>query len=491
MSIRLSRREALRLGGLSAFSLFHPPFLAGCASKDSSGSSSLPPLVYDPNVSWWMQHNYGPVAEERYTTALSVEGAIPPELTGLYVRNGSNPKHGDPGHWFLGSGMLHGVRLEGGKALHYRNRWVDTPLLERVPVDGGVTLPTLTDTASNVSVVSHAGRLLALGEVGLPYEVSAADLSTIGAYDFGGKLQTFMTAHPKLDPVTGEMLMFGYYFGRPYVTYHRVNASGALVETVPIDSIPTPVMMHDFQVTETRVVFMDLPIVLDVGLAASGNPFPFRWDAKNGARIGLMSRTAPQSGVQWITVDPCFIFHTLNAYDDPSGKVILEAMRYPELWVNGPAKFDAFPTLHRYTIDPVAGTATLDALDDRLAEFPQIDRRKAGRKNRYGYSLWLADPNGDGYPTGVRGIIKYDRDTATSTVHTVDPALQLDEAFFVPAAGSSPEDGGWLLSYAHDRRTDRSELYIVDASRLTAPPVARIKLPFRIPFGFHGAWSPG
>lgn len=491
MSARFSRRDALRFGGLSALSLFHPPFLGACATKDQNGAGALPPQIYDPNISWWMQFNYGPIDSERDATNLEVVGTIPAELTGLYLRNGSNPKHGDPGHWFLGNGMVHGVRLEGGKASWYKNRWVRTPLLDRVS-DGGISVPTLTDTASNVSVVSHAGHLLALGEVGLPYELSKTDLTTLGAYDFGGKLQTFMTAHPKLDPVSGEMLFFGYnLFSQPYVTYHRADASGALVETVPITSLPSSVMMHDFQVTETRVVFMDLPILFDINLAVAGQAFPFKWAASNGARIGIMSRSAAQSGVQWITIDPCFVFHTLNAYDDPSGNVILEAARYPELWLNGPSNFDAFPTLHRYTIDPAAGTATLDPIDDRLVEFPQLDRRKAGRRHRYGYASWLADPNGQGHPTGVRGIIKYDRDNSTTAVHAVDPALQLDEAFFVPAAGSTTEDGGWLFSYAYDRRTDRSELYIADASQMNAPPVARIKLPFRVPFGFHGTWIPG
>lgn len=487
MAPLLSRRDALRLSGLSAVSLFHPPFLSGCASKDAP-SRELPPLVYDPNVSWWMQHNYGPVDAERDAVDLEVEGSIPPELTGLYVRNGSNPKYGDPGHWFLGNGMVHGVRLENGRALWYKNRWVQTPLLAP-PSDAGLTIPGPTETASNVALVSHASRLLALGEVGLPFELSEADLSTIGPYDFAGQLQTFMTAHPKIDPVTGEMLMFGYYFAEPYLTYHRVDATGALTKSIPI-TLPASVMMHDFQVTETRVVFMDLPIVFDLSMAVAGNSFPFRWDATKAARLGLLSRDATVDTVTWIPIDPCFIFHTWNAYDDPSGKVILEAARYPELWLNGPDGFDAFPTQHRYVIDPTAGTATLEQLDDRTVEFPQLDRRRMGRKHRYGYGLWLADDQGTHHPMGVRGIVKYDRDAGTSTVHAIDASLQPDEAFFVPASANAAEDEGYLLSYVYDRRTDRTDLYIADASRMDAPPVARVKLPFRVPFGFHGFWVP-
>jgi carotenoid cleavage dioxygenase len=500
---RLSRRDALRLSSLGAFSMLHPPLLlGGCsssASKDkgapgtSGDAGPPPPLVYDPNVSWWMQHNYGPVEAERDAgeAELTVEGAIPPELDGLYVRNGSNPDGADPGHWFLGQGMVHGVRLSGGRALWYKNRYLRTPMLGSSQADGGLSVgpPDLEKTASNVSLVHHAGRLLSLGEVGYPYELSPEDLSTVGLYDFAGKLTTSMTAHPKIDPVTGEMLMFAYWFAEPYLTYHHVDAAGVLTRSEPI-TMKAPVMMHDFQATASKIVFMDLPIVFDLEMAIAGSSFPFKWNAANGARIGIMPRDGGDADVVWIDIDPCFVFHTLNAYDDPSGKVILEASRFEELWVNGNQGFDAIPQLHRFTLDPAARTATLDKIDERMLEFPQLDRRKAGRKHRYGYGLWLADPEGQPHPNGVRGIIKLDRDRDTSTVHELDAALQADEAFFVPASATAGEDEGWLLTYVYDRRTERTALHIIDATDMTKGPVAKVWLPFRIPFGFHGFWVP-
>jgi carotenoid cleavage dioxygenase len=132
----------------------------------------------------------------------------------------------------------------------------------------------------------------------------------------------------------------------------------------------------------------------------------------------------------------------------------------------------------------------LDQLDDRLVEFPQIDRRRMSLENRYGYGLWLADPNGEQHPNGVRGIVKWDRQTQSSTVHSVEAALQPDEAFFVPASASGAEDEGYLLAYVYDRRTDRTELQILDASNVAGKAVAKIKLPWRVPFGFHGVWMP-
>jgi carotenoid cleavage dioxygenase len=112
------------------------------------------------------------------------------------------------------------------------------------------------------------------------------------------------------------------------------------------------------------------------------------------------------------------------------------------------------------------------------------------RDYRYGYSLWLDDPKGEDHPNGVSGIIKWDRKRDSSSVHPFDRALQPDEAFFVASPGSDAEDAGWLMTYVYDRRSDRTSLYVIDASDLTAPPVAKVKLPFRVPFGFHGVWVP-
>lgn len=202
MSSRLSRRELLRLSGLGALGLFHPPFLAGCDDRSTARTLSgtdagVPPWKFDPNVSWWMQFNFGPVDSERTEMALEVEGTLPPELDGLYLRNGSNPKFGDAGHWFIGNGMVHGVRLKAGKALWYRNRWIDTPHLHPSPDAGAELIPGPTNTDSNVSVVYHANKLLTLGEVGLPFQISPEDLSTVGPWDFDGKLKTWMTAPPR------------------------------------------------------------------------------------------------------------------------------------------------------------------------------------------------------------------------------------------------------------------------------------------------------
>ncbi|MBM4361402.1 MAG: carotenoid oxygenase family protein, partial [Deltaproteobacteria bacterium] len=187
----------------------------------------------------------------------------------------------------------------------------------------------------------------------------------------------------------------------------------------------------------------------------------------------------------------CFVFHTFNAYDGPNGTVILEAVRYDELWVEGPYSFDRPGKVVRFTFDPAAGTGKYDVLDDRPLEFPQIDRRLQGKKHRYGYGVWLGEPDLEYRRlAGTRGLLKHDLQNGGTQSLELAPAESADEAFFVPASDKSGEDEGYLLSYVYDRRTERTSLYILDAQDIEAGPVAKVKLPVRVPFGFHGDWVP-
>src|SRR6516225_9003423 len=263
--------------------------------------SAVTTLTVNP----YLQGNFAPVRQERDDDGLEITGSIPPELNGLLIRNGPNPVlDPDPSmyHWFIGDGMLHGIELSGGKA-RYRNRWVRTPqargALGEAVSNGATELKGLPPAPANTSVVRHAGRIFALVEVALPTEVSS-DLSTLGPFDFDGRLAGAFTAHPKIDPATGEMLFFGYGFTEPYVNFHVVDANGALIRSQGID-IPSPVMMHTFVVTATRVVWLDLPVVFDLNLFGH-QPFPFTWRPENGARVGVMSRSSNDAKVVWIDI---------------------------------------------------------------------------------------------------------------------------------------------------------------------------------------------
>lgn len=421
--------------------------------------------------------NFAPVPDELDVNELTVEGAVPADLDGWYLRNGPNPRKAT-GHWFSGDGMIHGVRIEGGQAKWYRNRWVRTDsFVDPAPLYNADGTRNLRTAVSNTHIVNHAGRTLALVETSLPYEITN-DLDTVGAYDFGGKLVDSMTAHPKICPTTGELHFFGYgNIFEPHVTYHRANADGELVINRPLE-VKALTMMHDFALTANHVVFMDLPIVFDMDIAAGGRKdMPYRWDDEYGARLGVLRRDDPFGEVRWFDIDPCYVFHVANAHEvsvNGADKIVLQAVRYPELWRDS-GGFDAEGVLWTWTIDLTAGTVRESQLDDRGIEFPRIDDRLAGLPARYSVSV------------GRNGWVRHDLTDGSAVVHdlgTGDPG----EAVFVPAAGAVGESNGYYLGYVYDPTRDGSDLVILDAADFTGDPVATVKLPQRVPYGFHGNW---
>jgi len=430
---------------------------------------------------FFQRDNYAPVTDELTEFDLPVEGAIPAELEGWYLRNGPNPRQATA-HWFTGDGMIHGVRIEGGRAAWYRNRWVRTDSFkEDFPLYNADGSRNLRASVANTHVVNHAGKTLALVESSLPYEISN-ELETLGAYDFGGKLVDSMTAHPKICPTTGELHFFGYgSIFEPYVTYHRADANGELTINRPLDT-KAHTMMHDFALTAGHVVFMDLPIVFNLDVAINGEgDMPYRWSDEYGARFGVMRRDDPFGPIRWFDIDPCYVFHVANAHDS-GNSIVLQAVRYPELWRDS-GGFDADGVLWSWTIDLEAGTVSERQLDDRAVEFPRIDDRLTTLPARYAVSV------------GDARLVRYDLTTGAAVEHPFGTAQSPGgpgEAVFAPSAsGPADESSGWYLGYVYDPARDGSDLVIIDASDFTAPPVARIKLPHRVPYGFHGNWVSG
>ncbi|MFZ3267737.1 MAG: carotenoid oxygenase family protein [Mycobacterium sp.] len=433
--------------------------------------------------------NYAPVHDELTAFDLPVQGSIPTELNGWYLRNGPNPRAG-AGHWCIGDGMVHGMRLENGRAAWYRNRWVRTESFERpVPLYNGDGTRNLHSSFANTHVVRHAGKTLALMEFSLPYEISN-DLKTLGAYDFGGKLTNSMTAHPKICPATGELHFFGSgNILEPHVVYHRADADGRLTVNRPID-VPALTLMHDFALTADYVVFMDLPLLFNLSDALtqpSERDLPYRWDDRHRARLGVLRRDDPYGPVRWFDIDPCFVFHIANAYDMKlagGNSIVLDVVRYPEMW-RGSSDFGVDAALWRWTINLDTGLVQQSQVDDRGVEFPRIDDRLAGTAARYSVAV------------GSGALVRYDlqRDTATehrfggngSPRESSAPSAP-GEAVFAPATGESDESAGWYLTYVYDPLTDDSDLVIIDASDFDGDAVARVRLPRRVPHGFHGNW---
>jgi carotenoid cleavage dioxygenase-like enzyme len=448
--------------------------------------------VHRPSANAYLAGNFAPVTDELEVTDLAISGTLPPELDGLLLRNGPNPLAADPAtyHWFLGDGMVHGIALGGGRATSYRNRWMRTPSSSPLlgePTPAGPPSVNATPLLANTSIVEHAGRLLALVETNLPTEF-ARDLTTIGTFDFAGALGSPMTAHPKLDPVTGEMWFIGNdLFGPPYLRLHVVDAAGVLQRTQDIE-IPRPSMIHDFAITRSQVVIFDLPVVYDLGLLG-GRPFPASWDPTAGARVGLLPRdgsTAPR----WIEIDPCYVFHAANAYDDAAGRVIVDVCRYDRVFdqdLYGVA--DSTPTLERWTIDPTAGSVDRQEIDGRGHEFPRIDPRRLGSEHRYAYTTAFSSTD---ISSGVQlgGVYQHDLRTGRSATFDLGVGRSAGEPVFVPASADSGEDEGYVLAVVYDATRDGSDLIVVDATDVAAGPIATVTLPQRVPFGFHGIWSP-
>lgn len=446
---------------------------------------------------------HAPVHDELEVDGLEVlTGAIPPRLEGSFLRNGPNPRFPPAGayHLFDGDGMLHAVDLCGGTA-RYRNRWIRSRGLEAEIAAGRALYggmanasfpgPDLVGDAgpmknvANTNVVRHGGRLLCLWEAGPPTEVER-NLSTIGTHDFGGRLRGPLTAHPKIDPETGTMYAFGYSAVPPYLRYHVVGADGTLGRTVEID-LPAPVMMHDFAVTASRAVFLDAPALFDLAGFADGGPM-LRWAPELGTRIGVMDRDGDGSDLEWFPTDDCYAFHFLNAYDD-HGRVVLDACQLPhvELGLSGG---EPSPPAHltRIEVDTGSGSVGAQRIATWPGDFPRIDDRRTGRRHRVGYvaSITGGDP---GRPGGhFDSVVAHDLELGTEDVHRFGDDEVCGEPVFAPDPDSSGERDGWVLVHVGHRSGSHSDVVVLDATDVGGPEVARIRMPRRVPFGFHGNW---
>ncbi len=482
-----------------------------------------------PATSRFLRDNFAPVTEELTAVDLTVTGTLPDHLDGRYLRIGPNPIHeqGEHFHWFLGEGMVHGVHLRDGRAQWYRNRWVrsaDVATTLGEPVRG---TPGGADFAANTNVLEHAGRTLALVEAGgPPYELTH-DLDTVGPCDFGGTLPSLpgrpgYTAHPHQDPDTGELHAISYSWMRGNrVDYSVLDTSGRIRRSVDITVHGSP-MMHDFALTERHVVVLDLPVTFDLAAATAdvprlarplvrgvlgrvvgrnpvpepmiarvargsggsdGSPsLPYRWNPDYPARIGVLPRDAEGDAIRWFEIDPCFVFHTLNAYDD-GDTVVVDVVKHPRMFatvLDGPDEGPA--VLSRFTLDLATGRAREDGVDQRSQEFPRHDERRTGRRHRYGWAV--------GFDGGLTGdtVLRHDLDAGRTDVRRLGEGLEASEFCFVPTPGSTTEGDGVLLGYVFDRAAGRSHLRVLDAASLE--DVAAVHLPGRVPAGFHGNWAP-
>ena len=432
-----------------------------------------------------------PMTEEFTLTELPVTGTIPAGLDGRYLRIGPNPVAPEPAgyHWFTGDGMVHGLAIQDGKALWYRNRWIRSKAVaEARHVEAAPGPRHLFDTV-NTNVVEIGGRTFAVVEAG-SYPVSLGETLDEQRYDaFGGMLAGSFTAHPHRDPKTGEHHAICYEGNDPGKVRHVViDAAGAVIREQPI-AVKNGPMIHDCALTERFVVILDLPVTFSMKALIGGHSFPYRWNAGHQARVGLLPRHGSQEDIIWCPVAPGYAFHVANAYDDADGRVVIDLCVFETMFsdgtVHGP---DARSRgLERWTVDSVARTVAIATIDAAAQEFPRPDERYFGQPYRYAWTMATPTDPTDEF-VGETKLFAHDLVTGMRQVHEFGPNRHPGEFVFVPEAADSGEGEGWLIGYVVDLAHETTDLVILDARRFAGEPVATIRLPHRIPPGFHGNW---
>jgi carotenoid cleavage dioxygenase len=437
----------------------------------------------------YLEGAFAPVKTETTATRLVVHGGIPRELQGILTRIGPNPMEvPNPAiyHWFTGDGMVHGVRIRDGAAEWYRSRWVGTDSVNQRL--GRPLAPGSRHGSSdvvNTNVIAHAGGLWALVEAGaLPVELDR-ELNTVRHSYFANALSRAYTAHPHRDPQTGELHAICYdSLSRNKIRYVVVDANGVVVRDVAIPVRHGP-MIHDCAITAKYVLIFDLPITFSFGALLHGATFPYQWNRRHPARVGLLPRTGDVTQLRWFEVEPCQIFHTANAYELDDGSVVVDAVVYQRVFDRSRQGLEASQTrLERWRLDSSRRRIERRVFSDCKQEFPRCDERRTTKPYRYAYTVGI-----DVEHVGPQPLYRHDLETGRVLRHDLARHVP-SEAVFVPRAADGAEDDGWLLSYVYDMEADRSSVVILNARDFDGEPQAIIELPVRVPLTFHGNWMP-
>ncbi|MGE4049324.1 MAG: carotenoid oxygenase family protein [Acetobacteraceae bacterium] len=432
---------------------------------------------------------FAPIFDERDDVNLTIEGEIPAGLRGVFMRNGPNPQYLPDAHYaypFDGTGMIHAIYLENGKA-RYRNRWVRTAEFVKERTAGhriynSTFSPPPHANLANTNIIRHAGRYLALYEGGKPYEIDR-DLGTAGLFDYDGKLPTVMSAHPKLDPTTGELLSIAYNAQTGAMIYLRANSAGQLDTLIPFQA-PWPTMVHDISITERHVIAFIGPAVWGGGRHGP----PITWEPERGMMIAVIPRNSRSAAeIQWIRGAPFFQFHVMNAFAD-GDRLEVALPWYDSFSLTKPA---SRLELHRIVIDTKSGSVSDHPLDDRACEFPRINDRYLGRRAHYGY-VGLRDARpGETLQIGAfEAIARYDLRSGIKIVHQFPAGVTVCEPLFVPDPDGKDEQDGFIFTFAHEQGATTGHFMILDARNLDAGPLAKVEIPRRVPAGLHGSWIP-
>lgn len=450
---------------------------------------------------------------------LDVEGAIPDDLNGVYLRNTETAVF-EPikrYHPFDGDAMLHSISFANGEA-RYANRFVKTDgfLAEQeakrslwagiaehpsnaVAESGRGARTMMKDNASTDVVVHQGSALASFYQCGDLYRLDPISLEHQGKTSWGGKFPNEgASAHTKVDEQTGELLFFNYGTAYPYMHYGVVSNEGELVTYTEVP-LPGPRLPHDMAFTENWTVLNDLPLFWDPESLADGF-YSNRFHRDLPSRFALIPRHGSTADIQWFEANPTFVLHWTNAYED-GDEVILDGFFQHNPTARGvsrsrdtKAEHKGFESLdlnvlesraHRWRFNTVTGQCREESMSETFSEFPMINGSYGGRPYRYSYNARPAQGL-----FAFTGLIKHDLANGTEEEVVFEPGVFASETVMAPRDGSRFEDDGYLITFTTDMNNDLSECLILDAANPTADPVARIRLPERISSGTHATWAP-
>lgn len=454
----------------------------------------------NPMINYFRQRGFAPIQNEVYQERLEVEGTLPKDLKGMYMRNGPNPAYLPISYAypFDGDGMLHAVYINGGFA-SYRNKYVETKGLKAerkaghalygglgriIPPDPKLIgkqgdLGPIKNTAA-IHILRLDKTFLALYEAAPPYEVSS-QLETLGEWrpKYYKNKPFHMNAHTRRCPDSGHVYGFTYDLKPPYLTYYQFNTEGELIQHMPVKK-DRPTMMHDFVLTKNYLVFFDCPAVFDTRELWTDEEL-IQWREDLNTRVILVHRETHVT--RSFEMDPFFVYHMVNGYEEED-ELIVDYIRH-ETFTTGDKLHTDFAGLYRFKLNLKSEIFAHHLLFDRRLEFPRINEAYQTKPYRYLY----APVKTEGHIKAFHALLKYDLKTRKAYMHQFEPHQEIDEAVFIPkSTGKGDEDSGYLGMFVYNARTNKSDFVLLDAKDVRKDPVAVVHLPHHVPHGLHGNW---